>query len=115
MVPSAPGSSQCTPGRQYPLIIALTGTDTCGNFFYWYTGLRPIAYEKGFIIMFPDNVAGKWCAPIIAGDPKWASHCGDPAQPETVQDDAAYIVSLGEEAKRDYWIGDVFAFGWSNG
>jgi len=101
--------------KSWPLLMTLTGRETCGASFYWYTGLRPIAYEKGFMVMFPDSIGGVWCASIdtlnaaTAGSP----HCNSPEY--GYLDDAAYIASLIAEVQRDYRVAEVFTFGWSNG
>ena len=101
--------------KSWPLLMTLTGRETCGASFYWYTGLRPIAYEKGFMVVFPDNINGVWCASIdtlnaaTAGSP----HCNSPEY--GYLDDAAYIASLIAEIQRDYRVAEIFTFGWSNG
>ena len=100
--------------KKWPLLVAFTGRESCGNFFYWYTGLRPIAYEKGFLVVFPDAVDGAWCGPIdTAFASTLAPHCF--SEESGYQDDAAYAASLIAEIQRDYRVAEIFTFGWSNG
>ena len=90
-----------TPDRQWPLIVVLHGKGGNGNQMYWTHGFRPIAHARGYIYMAPDAARYyDWCTPLNSVHGPKSPHCADHSQsPPAYLDDAAYLMSLVDEAR----------------
>ena len=92
--------------NEYPLIFALHGRGGTGRSMDKFSGLNPVADEKGFIVCYPDGYEKSWADDREHG-PAFVANI----------DDVAFIDELIDELSTNYSINQkkVYACGMSNG